>query len=92
MKLKALIQKLGFVRKLEDLSNTKSIAIFFSQSPEARSTSYFDTTSVFLMQMACILNMTAVWKKRSKLRIFLCVEPGQDSGETPGVQELEVSR
>nr|CAB3266105.1 solute carrier family 12 member 9-like [Phallusia mammillata] len=53
------------------------------------STSYFDTTSVFLMQMACILNMTPFWKKKTKLRIFLCVEPGDDSYVTPGDQELE---
>ena len=43
------------------------------------------------MQMACILNMTPFWKKRTKLRIFLCVEPGNEKAE-PKDKELEVGK
>ncbi|KAF5887115.1 solute carrier family 12 member 9-like [Clarias magur] len=35
--------------------------------------SYADVCSLFLLQMACVLNMAAGWR-RARLRIFLCVE------------------
>ncbi|XP_053316874.1 solute carrier family 12 member 9-like [Spea bombifrons] len=37
------------------------------------STAYVDTCSLFLLQMACVLNMVRSWKK-AKLRLYLCVE------------------
>jgi len=40
--------------------------------------SILDTTSVFLMQMACILNMAQSWKKNTKLRIFLLTNEEED--------------
>ncbi|KAG9265313.1 solute carrier family 12 member 9-like [Astyanax mexicanus] len=40
------------------------------------SSSYVDTCSLFLLQLACILNMTRSWQK-AKLRLFLCVEAGR---------------
>lgn len=40
------------------------------------SSSYVDTCSLFLLQLACILNMVRAWR-RAKLRLFLCVEEGQ---------------
>lgn len=45
--------------------------------PESTS-SHFDITSVFLMQMGCILNMTPFWKRNSKLRITLCTNDSID--------------
>ncbi|XP_068810463.1 solute carrier family 12 member 9 [Struthio camelus] len=36
---------------------------------------YADTCSLFLLQMACVLNMTRAWR-RARLRLFLCVEAG----------------
>lgn len=33
----------------------------------------FGTTSLFLMQLATILNMVSTWRKRTMLRVFLCV-------------------
>ncbi|KAK7075894.1 hypothetical protein SK128_025719 [Halocaridina rubra] len=33
----------------------------------------FGTTSLFLMQLATILNMVSSWHKRTALRVFLCV-------------------
>ncbi|RXM94755.1 Solute carrier family 12 member 9 [Acipenser ruthenus] len=41
------------------------------------SASYVDVCSLFLLQMACILNMVPSWRA-SRLRIFLCVESGDD--------------
>ncbi|XP_073482576.1 solute carrier family 12 member 9-like [Aquarana catesbeiana] len=41
------------------------------------SATYVNTCSLFLLQMACVLNMVRSWKK-AKLRLFLCVE--RDSG------------
>ncbi|KAM5164279.1 solute carrier family 12 member 9-like [Mantella aurantiaca] len=41
------------------------------------SATYVNTCSLFLLQMACVLNMVQSWKK-AKLRLFLCVE--RDSG------------
>lgn len=40
------------------------------------SAAYVDTCSLFLLQLACILNMTRAWQK-AKLRLFLCVEAGR---------------
>ncbi|XP_022623354.1 solute carrier family 12 member 9-like [Seriola dumerili] len=40
------------------------------------SCSYVDTCSLFLLQLACILNMVRAWKKAT-LRLFLCVEEGR---------------
>ncbi|XP_067851354.1 zgc:153039 isoform X2 [Heptranchias perlo] len=44
------------------------------------SANYVDTCSLFLLQMACILNMVRFWKT-AKLCIFLCVESGNSVGE-----------
>lgn len=33
----------------------------------------FGTTSLFLMQLATILNMVSSWQKRTALRVFICV-------------------
>ncbi|KAG8581670.1 hypothetical protein GDO81_007748 [Engystomops pustulosus] len=41
------------------------------------SATYVNTCSLFLLQMACVLNMVRSWKK-AKLRLYLCVE--SDSG------------
>ncbi|XP_037123993.1 solute carrier family 12 member 9 [Syngnathus acus] len=40
------------------------------------STTYVDTCSLFLLQLACILNMVRAWRKAT-LRLFLCVEEGR---------------
>lgn len=40
------------------------------------SCSYVDTCSLFLLQLACILNMVRDWRKAT-LRLFLCVEEGR---------------
>ncbi|XP_048836892.1 solute carrier family 12 member 9 [Brienomyrus brachyistius] len=40
------------------------------------SSSYVDTCSLFLLQLACVLNMARAWK-RARLRLFLCVEEGR---------------
>lgn len=40
------------------------------------SSSYVDTCSLFLLQLACVLNMVRAWRK-AKLRLFLCVEEGR---------------
>ncbi|XP_034023689.1 solute carrier family 12 member 9 isoform X2 [Thalassophryne amazonica] len=40
------------------------------------SCSYVDTCSLFLLQLACILNMVRAWRKTT-LRLFLCVEEGR---------------
>ncbi|KAG7322218.1 hypothetical protein KOW79_015076 [Hemibagrus wyckioides] len=44
------------------------------------SCSYVDTCSLFLLQLACILNMTRAWQK-ARLRLFLCVETGRSLKE-----------
>ncbi|KAJ8410676.1 hypothetical protein AAFF_G00186330 [Aldrovandia affinis] len=40
------------------------------------SSSYVDTCSLFLLQLACVLNMVRAWR-RARLRLFLCVEEGR---------------
>ncbi|XP_028839034.1 solute carrier family 12 member 9 [Denticeps clupeoides] len=39
--------------------------------------SYADVCSLFLLQMACVLNMATGWR-RARMRIFLCVELDRD--------------
>ncbi|XP_051981581.1 solute carrier family 12 member 9 [Xyrauchen texanus] len=44
------------------------------------SASFADVCSLFLLQMACVLNMASRWR-RARLRIFLCVESeSEDQG------------
>lgn len=51
---------------------------------------YVDVCSLFLLQMACILNMAASWR-RYQLRVFLCVEsPGGSGGGSNGLLAAEV--
>ncbi|XP_060902144.1 solute carrier family 12 member 9 [Labrus mixtus] len=45
------------------------------------SCSYVDTCSLFLLQLACILNMVRAWRK-ARLRLFLCVEEGRSVRES----------
>ncbi|CDQ80293.1 unnamed protein product [Oncorhynchus mykiss] len=40
------------------------------------SSSYVDTCSLFLLQLACVLNMVRSWR-HARLRLFLCVEEGR---------------
>uniref|UniRef100_W5MR14 Solute carrier family 12 member 9 n=1 Tax=Lepisosteus oculatus TaxID=7918 RepID=W5MR14_LEPOC len=42
------------------------------------SSSYVDTCSLFLLQLACVLNMVRAWRK-AQLRLFLCVESGHST-------------
>ncbi|KAM9313079.1 solute carrier family 12 member 9 [Gastrophryne carolinensis] len=44
-----------------------------------QASAYVDVCSLFLLQMACILNMAASWR-RYQLRVFLCVETRSSAG------------
>ncbi|KAM4689945.1 solute carrier family 12 member 9-like, partial [Rhinophrynus dorsalis] len=44
-----------------------------------QASAYVDVCSLFLLQMACILNMAASWR-RYQLRVFLCVESRGGNG------------
>ncbi|XP_042241653.1 solute carrier family 12 member 9-like isoform X2 [Homarus americanus] len=46
----------------------------------------FGTTSLFLMQLATILNMVSSWRKRTMLRVFLCVSSGDADPEAQSKQ------
>ncbi|XP_053321035.1 solute carrier family 12 member 9 [Spea bombifrons] len=48
-----------------------------------QASAYVDVCSLFLLQMACILNMAASWR-RYQLRVFLCVESRGASGNNGG--------
>ncbi|XP_064598859.1 solute carrier family 12 member 9-like isoform X1 [Liolophura sinensis] len=40
--------------------------------------SYFDNTCLFMLQLACILNMVKEWRERTCLRVYLCVDATND--------------
>ncbi|XP_075062275.1 solute carrier family 12 member 9 isoform X2 [Mixophyes fleayi] len=48
-----------------------------------QASAYVDVCSLFLLQMACILNMAATWR-RYQLRVFLCVESRAAGGSSDG--------
>ncbi|XP_030638137.1 solute carrier family 12 member 9 [Chanos chanos] len=50
------------------------------------SNSYADVCSLFLLQMACVLNMAGRWK-RARLRIFLCVHAESDDQSLLAIEE-----
>ncbi|CAL1541024.1 unnamed protein product [Lymnaea stagnalis] len=51
-------------------------------------TSYFDNTCLFMLQLACILTMQSGWKSHTELRVFLCV---QSISENTAVKEKKLS-
>ncbi|KAJ8274215.1 hypothetical protein COCON_G00088400 [Conger conger] len=52
------------------------------------SCSYVDTCSLFLLQLACVLNMVRAWRG-ARLRLFLCVEEGRSLPGSEGkLQQL----
>ncbi|KAL7643016.1 UNVERIFIED_CONTAM: hypothetical protein RMT77_006305 [Armadillidium vulgare] len=50
-------------------------------------TNVFDTSSLFLIQLATVLNMVSSWKKKTQLRVFLCFSSGSID---PEKQKLQV--
>ncbi|XP_060743958.1 solute carrier family 12 member 9 isoform X2 [Tachysurus vachellii] len=67
-----------------DHTQTRQTGVFVDVWPvnllRPDSCSYVDTCSLFLLQLACILNMTRAWRK-ARLRLFLCVETGRSLKE-----------
>ncbi|XP_076145941.1 solute carrier family 12 member 9-like isoform X1 [Alosa pseudoharengus] len=50
---------------------------------------FVDVCSLFLLQLACVLNMAAAWR-HARMRIFLCVEAdSQGEGAWPGAGWLQ---
>ncbi|KAI8502611.1 hypothetical protein Bbelb_193130, partial [Branchiostoma belcheri] len=66
---------------------TKYIDVWPVNMMKPEMASYFDVTCFFLLQLACILNMVPHWRKVTRLRVFLCVEGG-DNNE-PGTRRRE---
>ncbi|KAG9281937.1 solute carrier family 12 member 9 [Astyanax mexicanus] len=62
----------GMTLKSRDSMDTIDVWPFNLLSAQG-SGSFADVCSLFLLQMACVLNMAAGWRK-ARVRIFLCVE------------------
>ncbi|XP_062392359.1 solute carrier family 12 member 9 [Sardina pilchardus] len=54
--------------------------------PSTGASGYADVCSLFLLQMACVLNMASGWR-RARMRIFLCVEA--QSSSTPASEKAD---
>ncbi|XP_042627673.1 LOW QUALITY PROTEIN: solute carrier family 12 member 9-like [Cyprinus carpio] len=77
-----MLKNVALVRYFDQFDRTQSLqgSVFVDVWPvnllRPDSAAYVDTCSLFLLQLACILNMTRAWQK-AKLRLFLCVEEGR---------------
>ena len=49
---------------------------------------FFDNTCLFMLQIACVLKMVPGWKKRCRLRVFLCHEHDESSGKEQKLKNL----
>merc|ERR1719427_2203883 len=58
------------------------------QDTSQKNQSYFDTTCIFLMQMACILNMSNSWKKFTQLRIHVVESKNQPCPTTSEIEQF----
>jgi len=80
-----MLRNVLLVRHLESLDKVWELRRAASPPPSIHvwpvnllrpdSARYADTCSLFLLQMACVLNMARAWR-RARLRLFLCVEAG----------------
>uniref|UniRef100_A0A8B9FAW2 Solute carrier family 12 member 9 n=1 Tax=Amazona collaria TaxID=241587 RepID=A0A8B9FAW2_9PSIT len=80
-----MLRNVLLARQLESLDKAQELRRAASPPPAIHvwpvnllrpdSARYADTCSLFLLQMACVLNMTRAWR-RTRLRLFLCVEAG----------------
>ena len=53
-----------------------------------QTSSYFDNTCLFMLQLACILSMQHGWKAQTQLRVYLCV---RNISENTAVKEQKLS-
>ncbi|XP_057206417.1 solute carrier family 12 member 9-like [Triplophysa rosa] len=77
-----MLKNIALARYFGEFDRTQALrgAVFVDVWPvnllRPDSAAYVDTCSLFLLQLACILNMTRAWQK-ARLRLFLCVEAGR---------------
>jgi len=82
-----MLKNVALARYFQDFQRTRALSpaekgggVFVDVWPvnllRPDSSSYVDTCSLFLLQLACILNMVRAWR-RARLRLFLCVEEGR---------------
>uniref|UniRef100_A0A671L248 Solute carrier family 12 member 9 n=2 Tax=Sinocyclocheilus anshuiensis TaxID=1608454 RepID=A0A671L248_9TELE len=72
----ALVRYFGQFDRTQALQGPVFVDVWPVNLLRPDSAAYVDTCSLFLLQLACILNMTRAWQK-AKLRLFLCVEEGR---------------
>ncbi|KAL0175252.1 hypothetical protein M9458_031220, partial [Cirrhinus mrigala] len=72
----ALVRYFGQFDRTNALQGSVFVDVWPVNLLRPDSAAYVDTCSLFLLQLACILNMTRAWQK-AKLRLFLCVEEGR---------------
>lgn len=82
-----MMKNVALARYFQDFQRTRALSpaekgggVFVDVWPvnllRPDSSTYVDTCSLFLLQLACILNMVRAWR-RARLRLFLCVEEGR---------------
>ncbi|XP_075703484.1 solute carrier family 12 member 9 isoform X2 [Rhinoderma darwinii] len=88
---KNIVLARGFPSLERPGTSSSSSALYIDVWPldllRPQASAYVDVCSLFLLQMACILNMAASWR-RYQLRVFLCVESGGGGGSSSGNKGL----
>ncbi|ESO84407.1 hypothetical protein LOTGIDRAFT_207292 [Lottia gigantea] len=66
-------------QKIFDSEGTYYIDVWPVNLFRPETASFFDNTCLFILQLACVLNMVPKWRGKTTLRVFLCINAQTDN-------------